>query len=220
MFKYILFLLVLVSVPAYAQVGQTTDGTHANITVGGNMTNTGNATLTADAEVTTQQGRWQGDYTANVNYQQSKHVKTIEMYGFEAKRNYILNDRNYVVGDVRYDYNDFRPWKNTGIAAAGWGYKLIRSKNFKVSNEFTVGARQTDDGTYAVARNSLWIRYNKGPITVYNKFLYEKSNIDYYRNQTGISYNLSKTFAVGIQNLYTKDVKENNITSMTLGFQF
>lgn len=221
MIKHILALLALsIAVPAYAQVGQTTDGTHANVTIGGMMTDHGNATATLDGEITTQKGKWQGVYDANVNYQQGKHVKLIEMIALEAKSNYALNDRNYLVGDVRYDYNDFRPWKHTGIAATGWGYKILHTEHLKVSNELTAGVRETDDGTYTVARDSLWVRYNNGPVTVYNKFLFEKSNIDYYRNQSGISYNVTESLAVGMQNLYTRDIKENNITSMTLGFKF
>ena len=221
MIKHILaFLALSVSVPAYAQVGQTTDGTHATATVGGMMTDHGNATVTFDGEVTTQQNKWQGVYDVNLNYQQAKSVKLVEMIALEAKRNYALNERNYLVGDVRYDYNDFRPWKHTGVAAAGWGYKILRTEHLKISNELTAGVRETDDGTYAVARTSLWIRYTNGPITAYNKFLFEKSNIDYYRNQSAITYNLTNSLAVGVQNLYTRDIKENNITTMTLGFKF
>ena len=221
MIKRIIFLFsLLLATGAHAQVGQTVDGTHATINVGGNFTASGNANATVAAELTTQKGRWQGDYTVDYNYQQSKNKATVSLGGLEAKRNYALNDRNYLIGDLRYDYNQFRPWQHTGIAAVGWGYKLIRTKNLKVSNELTAGYRKTDFGDYAVVRDSVWIRYNNGPVTVLNKFLYEKSNIDYYKNQSAITYSLNKSVNVGIQNMYTRDVKENNITSFTLGYKF
>lgn len=220
--KYILTLLfaLIVGTPAFAQVGQTTDGTHATLAVGGMFTDHGNATATVDGELTTQNGRWQGVYDVNYNYQQSKSIATVNMGGLEAKRNYAIDSRNYAVADIRYDYNEFRSWQNTGVAAVGWGFKIFRNDHLKISNELTGGVRQTDQGTYTVARDSLWIRYTNGPITAYNKYLFEKSNIDYYRNQTGISYNLNNLVAIGVQNLYTRDIKENNITSMTLGFKF
>jgi len=217
-----LFALValLFATPVYAQSNQTTDGTHAVLAVGGMFTDHGNATATVDGELTTQYGRWQGVYDINYNYQQSKSVATVNMGAAEIKRNYALNDRNYVIGDIRYDYNQFRPWQNTYVVASGWGYKVYRSDHIKVSNELSAGYRHTDDGDYFVARDSVWFRYSNGPLTAYNKFLYEKSNIDYYRNQAAITYNLNNLVAIGVQNLYTRDIKENDITSFTLGVKF
>jgi len=212
-----LFLSLAFTASAHAQ---SVDGSHANLTLGGMFTDHGNATATVDGELTTQAGRWQGVYDANYNYQQSKHVTTVSMGGVEAKRNYALNSKNYLIADVRYDYNQFRPWQNTEVAAVGWGYKLIRTDHLKVSNELTGGYRKTDFGSYLVGRDSVWIRYSNGPVTAYNKFLFEKSNIDYYKNQSSIVYNLNNKVAVGLQNLYTKDVKENNITSFTFGLNF
>ena len=212
-----LFLGLVLASSAHAQ---SVDGSHANLTVGGMFTDHGNATATIDGELTTQSGRWQGVYDVNYNYQQSRSVATVNMGAVEAKRNYSLDNRNYLIADARYDYNEFRPWQNTEIAAVGWGYKLIRTDHLKVSNELTGGYRKTDFGNYLVGRDSLWIRYSNGPLTAYNKLLFEKSNIDYYRNQSAISYSLNNQVAVGVQNLYTRDIKENNITSFTIGINF
>lgn len=213
MFKYLLPLFLVFSSAAYAK-------TQTSISIGGMVTDRGNATLTIDADVTSEKGKWQSIYEFDSSYQQSKNKTTLNMISSEAKKNYALDNRNYVIGDVRYDFNQFRPWQHTGVISTGWGYKIVRSKNFKISNELTTGIRITDDGKYLVGRNSLWIIYNTGPVTVTNKFLYEKSNIDYYRNQTIVSYKLTNKFAVGIQNMYTKDVLKNNVTSFTFGAKF
>lgn len=211
--KILAIAALFAATPAWAD-------TTGAVTLGGMFTDHGNATATLDSEFVTQNGPWQGVYDLNYNYQQSHSVTTVSMGGAEVKRNYAITDRNYAIADARYDYNEFRPWQHTAIAAVGWGYKIYRDDHFKISNELTAGYRRTDFGDYAVARDSLWIRYTNGAVVAYNKFLFEKSNIDYYRNQAAIQYNLNSTLAVGVQNLYTRDVKENDITSFTLGVKF
>ena len=218
MIKYFAPLLLLASTSAYAQ-DTASSATKTSLTIGGMATDHGNASLTFDGEVATQKGRWQGVYDLDASYQQAKNVVTLDMISGEAKQNYALDARDYLIGDVRYDYNEFRPWKNTGVISAGYGYKLVRTGNIKISNELTTGIRITDDGKYAVLRDSVWISYNKGPFTAVNKFLIEKSNINYYRNQSVVSYALTPVLSVGVQNMYTRDVKENNVTSFTLGLK-
>jgi hypothetical protein len=214
MIKYFAPLLLLVSTSAYAQ-------TNATVSVGGMKTDHGGATLTFDGELSHQHGKWQGVYDIDTAYQEAKHTTTMNMEAVEAKENYAIDDRNYaIVGNARYDFNQFRPWKRTEVVAAGWGYKLVRTDNLKVSNELTTGVRLAAGEKYAVFRNSLWIRYSKGPLTALNKFLYERSNINYYRNQTVASYALTPVLTAGVQNMYTRDVKENNVTSFTLGAKF
>jgi hypothetical protein len=96
----------------------------------------------------------------------------------------------------------------------------LRTKHFKISNEFSVAELETDFETGSIWRNSLWIRYDASPtVIVTNKYLVEDGN--YARNQTSVEYKFENGVTVGVGNLYTKDdYLSDNISTFNIGYQW
>ena len=210
---FISFVGLLLASPAVAK-------TEGSVTLGGTITEHGTSSESTSAEVITLNGRHEGIYDFNNTIQLSKGKTTLNLISGEAKEIHNISKNFYVIGDVRYDYDQFRSWHDTGVAAAGVGYRIIHTKNLKVSNELTTGVRATDFGGYAVVRESLWARYESNRVYAFTKLLFEKSNISYYRAQSGVNFKVTPKLSFGVQNLYSKDVKENDITSFNLGIRF
>ena len=212
--KYLIaLLLVSISGPAFANV-------EGSASAGGSMAVHGTESETTTLDVIDSSGPWEGVYSFNNAFQRTKGVTSINLIDGEIKENYNLKPKLYVISDFRYDYNEFRPWQNTGVIATGFGYRLIHTKKLKISDEVTLGIRITDLGKYPVIRDSLWIRLDTGKLQAYSKLLYEKSNISYYQEQSGIDFKVTKLLTFGIKDIYSKDIKLNHITSFNIGVKF
>ena len=195
--------------------------TSGGVTIGGTIADHGTSSESTNLDVVSLHGSWEDLYDFNNTIQLSHGKTSLNLISGEAKKLYNFKRHHfYVIGDVRYDYNQFRPWQHTGVVAVGAGYRIIHTDTFKLSNELTGGARATDFGIYPVIRESLWARYETKRVYLYTKLLVERSNITYYREQSGINYNVTPKLTFGIQNLYTRDVKENDITTFNLGVHF
>ena len=88
--------------------------------------------------------------------------------------------------------SDLRPINSRLQSSIGWGYKILRTEKFKMSNEFATGILYSDMGSELIFRNSLWFFYEVAPkLNFSNKFLYEAADTPLIRNETSFDYLLT-----------------------------
>jgi putative salt-induced outer membrane protein YdiY len=189
--------------------------------IGGSMVESTDSTnLSANIRQHWENDEWQYDVDGTYNFQKSSGEQTTNKYYTSGKVNYNLSSEYYVFALASIDNDKFRLDEQRIIFGTGLGYKILRTKHFKISNEFSVAELETDFETGSIWRNSLWIRYDASPtVIVTNKYLVEDGN--YARNQTSVEYKFENGVTVGVGNLYTKDdYLSDNISTFNIGYQW
>ena len=143
--------------------------------------------------------------------------KVNDLY-FQVKQNYKLTDKSYALGVVQLDYDKLEPnYTLRTVLGAGYGYKLLKTDNWKISNEVSL-AYLNSSSNELIVRNSLWISYifsEKFNIT--NKLLYESGKDMYLKNETSLMYKLTDKVSLGVSNTYTDSVESKNIFTLNVG---
>jgi putative salt-induced outer membrane protein YdiY len=205
-------LLVMFGLPGFAHASGKAD-------FGGKIDN-GNLFLLTSVDHTWEtKENVERDIEFDWRYQDKNNIKTDNEGLIGFKHRWEFHDKHYVFGLGRYDYDEFRPIQNRTQANVGWGYKILRTEKFKMSNEFAMGLLHTDIGNEILFRNSLWFFYKVAPkLNFTNKFLYEASNTPLVRNETSFSYLLTDKTRISIKNVYTEDPDSDNIVSFNIGY--
>lgn len=196
-------------------------GAGGSATIGGSMIeSTDSINLSSAIKQHWENDQWQYDIDSTYNYQKASGEETTNKYYAAGKINYNLGTKHYVFALASIDNDKYRPDQQRLITGTGYGYKILRTKNFKVSNEFSVANLETDFDSYAIWRNSLWFRYDASPtVVITNKYLVEDGN--YARNQTSVEYKFENGITLGVGNLYTKDdYLSDNISTFNIGYQW
>ena len=172
-------------------------------------------------------GKFERDIEFDYRYRDENNLKTTNKGLIAFKQRYEFKPKHYTFGLVRYDYDEFRVINHRSQVNIGWGYKILRTEKFKMSNEFAVGFLNSKIDTSShseneiLFRNSLWFFYQVAPkLNFSNKFLYEASNIPLIRNETKFDYLLTDKVKIGLKNIYTEDPYSDNILSFNIGYIF
>jgi|TARA_B100000315_G_scaffold131391_1_gene120949 putative salt-induced outer membrane protein YdiY len=209
--KKILLILCLITNPVYAS-GQ--------IDFGGKLDD-GDLSITTSVDYTWPAGKFERDIEFDYRYKDEDDIRSTSKGLIEFKQRYEFHNKHYTFGLARYDYNEFRPINSRLQSSIGWGYKILRTERFKMSNEFAIGALHTDIGNEVLFRNSLWFFYEVAPkLNFSNKFLYEAADEPLIRNETSFDYLLTDKIKIGLKNIYTKDPRNDNILYFNVGYIF
>jgi len=209
--KKILLILCLITNPVYAS-GQ--------IDFGGKLDD-GDLSITTSIDYTWPAGKFERDIEFDYRYKDEDDIRSTSKGLIEFKQRYEFHNKHYTFGLARYDYNEFRPINSRLQSSIGWGYKILRTERFKMSNEFAIGALHTDIGNEVLFRNSLWFFYEVAPkLNFSNKFLYEAADEPLIRNETSFDYLLTDKIKIGLKNIYTKDPHNDNILYFNVGYIF
>jgi putative salt-induced outer membrane protein YdiY len=172
-------------------------------------------------------GKFERDIEFDYRYKELDEHKNTNKGLIAFKQRYEFKPKHYAFGLVRYDYNEFRPINHRRQVNIGWGYKLIRSENIKMSNEFAVGYLNSKIDTSPnseneiLFRNSLWFFYKLAPkLNFTNKFLYEASNTPLIRNEASFNYLLTDKIKISLKDVYTEDPHNKNYLSFNVGYTF
>jgi|TARA_Y100000296_G_C5155040_1_gene248543 putative salt-induced outer membrane protein YdiY len=209
--KKILLILCLITNPVYAS-GQ--------IDFGGKLDD-GDLSITTSVDYTWPAGKFERDIEFDYRYKDEDDIRSTSKGLIEFKQRYEFHNKHYTFGLARYDYNEFRPINSRLQSSIGWGYKILRTERFKMSNEFAIGALHTDIGNEVLFRNSLWFFYEVAPkLNFSNKFLYEAADEPLIRNETSFDYLLTDKIKIGLKNIYTEDPRNDNILYFNVGYIF
>ena len=209
--KKILLILCLITNPVYAS-GQ--------IDFGGKLDD-GDLSITTSIDYTWPAGKFERDIEFDYRYKDEDDIRSTSKGLIEFKQRYEFHNKHYTFGLARYDYNEFRPINSRLQSSIGWGYKILRTERFKMSNEFAIGALHTDIGNEVLFRNSLWFFYEVAPkLNFSNKFLYEAADEPLIRNETSFDYLLTDKIKIGLKNIYTEDPHNDNILYFNVGYIF
>ena len=206
--KYYLFIILLLS---SFILGDTT----ANV---GLTLVDDDITLNTKITHSAEKGNWQTNYQTNYIYKRVDGKEKVNDLYFQVKQNYKLTDKSYALGVVQLDYDKLRPnYTLRTVLGAGYGYKLLKTDNWKISNEVSL-AYLNSSSNELIVRNSLWISYifsEKFNIT--NKLLYESGKDMYLKNETSLMYKLTDKVSLGVSNTYTDSVETKNIFNLNVG---
>ena len=166
-------------------------------------------------------GKWQSNYISTYIYKKAGGVETVNDLFFQFKENYALNDKSYLIGVAQIDYDKFRiEYDLRAVTGLGYGYKLLRTDKWKVSNEVSFAYLKSDTNELII-RNSLWVQYKLSTnLSLVNKFLVESGNNPYIRNSTDLMYKLSEKVSLGVGNTYTDNITSKNIFTINLAIKF
>ena len=211
--------LVMFGLPGFAHATG-----HADF---GGKLDDGDLSLITSIDYTWPTGKFERDIEFDYRYRDENNLKATNKGLIAFKQRYEFKPKHYTFGLLRYDYDEFRTINHRSQVNIGWGYKILRTEKFKMSNEFAVGYLNSKIDTSPhseneiLFRNSLWFFYQVAPkLSFTNKFLYEGSDIPLVRNETTFDYLLTDKLKVGIKNTYTEDPRSDNILSFNIGYVF
>ena len=166
-------------------------------------------------------GKWQSNYISTYIYKKAGGVETVNDLFFQFKENYALNDKSYLIGVAQVDYDKFRTaYDLRAVTGLGYGYKILRTDNWKVSNEISFAYLKSVTNEFII-RNSLWAKWTLSTnLSLVNKLLVESGNNPYIRNSTDLMYKLTERVSLGIGNTYTDNLTSKNIFTINLAIKF
>lgn len=211
--KLILTLALAFSFPAYAQVERETTGS-----IGGTITNSDNITITGAIKHVTDTGPREYSVEADLLYKSANGVTSREQVNAFAKMNQDIHARHYVQVGVRYRHDPRTFSTDQAVYSIGHGYRIVKNDRTKISNEISVGYKHgTGNYSDVVVRESLWISHKLNKkVSVSNQFLIEEGKRTFIQNKAEVKYKLTDRLSFSLQDLYTKDYREDN----TLAFAF
>jgi putative salt-induced outer membrane protein YdiY len=214
--KLLVVLALLFSTPAYADTVQGS--------IGGTVIDSNNTVITGsfDYDSKKENSNWQKYLDMDYIYNDTHGMRLKNRFDAFAKLDYNLDSKNYLQGEARYEYNQLGIHNNKIVVAIGNGYRLVHSKNMKLSFETSVGIAKATDFNEIILRESVWATYKLNDSShLEEKFLIEhgKSH-DYIRNKASIVFDISKHVFVSVTNIYTDDYSVSKITTFNFGAKF
>ena len=71
-----------------------------------------------------------------------KYHLTSNRYEAGASAGYKLDERSYIVGALRYENDEFSPFKYQAVGSIGYGYTLIKNQRTELSFEIGPGYKR------------------------------------------------------------------------------
>jgi putative salt-induced outer membrane protein YdiY len=204
------------SLPAYAQVERETTGS-----LGGTVINDDNIVLTGAFKHVTDTGPREYSFESNILYKSANGVTSREQINAFAKINQDIHSKHYVQAGFRYRHDPRTFSEDQAVYSIGHGYRIIKNDKTKLSNELSVGYKHgTGDYSDIVIRESVWVSHKlNDTLSASNKFMVEQGDRTFIQNKAEIKYKLSETISFSIQDLYTKDWREDNTVSFAFSFK-
>ena len=211
--KLILTLALVFSFPAYAQVERETTGS-----LGGTIVNDDNITITGAFKHVTDTGPREYTVEADILYKSVNGSTSREQINAFAKINQDIHPKHYIQAGLRYRHDPRSFSGDQAVYNIGHGYRIVKNARTNISNELSVGYKHGSNSYRdVVVRESLWISHKLNKtVTISNKFLIEQGDRTFVQNKAEIKYKLTERLSFSLQDLYTKDYREDN----TLSFAF
>jgi len=212
----ILSAALLFSFPAYAQVERETTGS-----LGGTVINDDNIVLTGAFKHVTDTGPREYSFESDILYKSANGVTSREQINAFAKVNQDIHPNHYVQAGVRYRHDPRTFSEDQVVYSIGHGFRIIKNDKTKLSNELSVGYKHGTGGySDVVVRESVWVSHNLNKtLSVSNKFVIEQGSRTFIQNKAEIKYALTDKLSFSIQDLYTKDKREDNTISFAFTFK-
>ena len=212
----ILSAALLFSFPAYAQVERETTGS-----LGGTVINDDNIVLTGAFKHVTDTGPREYSFESDILYKSANGVTSREQINAVAKFNQDIHANHYVQASVRYRHDPRTFSEDQAVYSIGHGYRIIKTEKTKLSNELSVGYKHGTGGySDVVVRESIWLSHTLSKtVSVSNKFMIEQGSRTFIQNKAEVKYKLSEKTSFSIQDLYTKDKREDNTISFAFTFK-
>ena len=209
-------LLVMSTAPAYAQVEKETSGS-----LGGTVINDDNIVLTGAFKHVTDTGPREYSFESDILYKSANGVTSREQINAFAKVNQDIHTKHYVQAGVRYRHDPRTFSEDQVVYSIGHGFRIVKNDKTKISNELSVGYKHGTGGySDVVVRESVWISHKLNKkLTASNQFMIEQGSRTFIQNRAEIKYKLSEKTSFSIQDLYTKDKREDNTLSFAFTFK-
>ena len=217
MIRKIIFTLALMfSMPAYAQVERETSGS-----LGGTIINDDNIVLTGGFKHVTDTGPREYSFESDILYKSANGVTSREQINAFAKVNQDIHAKHYVQVGARYRHDPRTFSEDQAVYSIGHGYRIIKNDKTNLSNELSIGYKHGTGGySDIVVRESIWLSHNLSKtISVSNKFMIEQGSRTFIQNKAEVKYKLNEKTSFSIQDLYTKDWREDNTISFAFTFK-
>jgi hypothetical protein len=217
MIKKLIFTLALMaSFPAYAQVERETTGS-----LGGTVINDDNIVLTGAFKHVTDTGPREYSFESDILYKSANGVTSREQINAFAKVNQDIHTKHYIQAGVRYRHDPRTFSEDQAVYSIGHGFRIVKTDKTKISNELSVGYKHGTGGySDVVVRESVWVSHKLSKtVSVANKFMIEQGSRTFIQNKAEIKYKLSEKTSFSIQDLYTKDKREDNTISFAFTFK-
>ena len=211
----LVILLLIVSFPAHAR--SETSGS-----IGGILINDDDITLTGSLKYINDTGPREISVEADAIYRTGNDRTAREQVNAFIKLNQDIHPSHYIQASVRYRH-DSRSFSQDQVAyTVGHGYRIIRNDRTRLSNELSVGYKHGSDGySEFIVRDSIWLSHKLSKTTtVSNKFLIEQGNRTFIQNRLEVSFRLTENTTFKLQDIYTRDSRNDNTMSFAIGFRF
>ncbi len=148
----------------------------------------------------------------------TEYNTTANRFEIGGSSGYKLDERRYIVGALRYENDDFSPYKYQWTASLGYGYTAIKNERTELSFEIGPGYKRSDErpfvrntGTPPVAtvidpevrgevigRGLIAFKHQLTTSTAFeNTFLVEAgSNNQFIQNDTGLAVSMTDALAL------------------------
>jgi putative salt-induced outer membrane protein YdiY len=212
----ILSAALLFSSPAYAQVQKETTGS-----LGGTVINDDNIVLTGAFKHVTDTGPREYSFESDILYKSANGVTSREQINAFAKINQDIHPKHYIQVGARYRHDPRTFSEDQAVYSIGHGYRIIKNDKTKLSNELSVGYKHGTGGySDVVVRESIWLSHKLNEtLSVSNKFMIEQGSRTFIQNKAEIKYALTDKLSFSVQDLYTKDKREDNTISFAFTFK-
>jgi hypothetical protein len=209
-------LLVMSTAPAYAQVQKETSGS-----LGGTVINDDNIVLTGAFKHVTDTGPREYSFESDILYKSANGVTSREQINAFAKINQDIHSKHYLQVGVRYRHDPRTFSEDQAVYSIGHGFRIVKNDKTKISNELSVGYKHGTGGySDVVVRESIWISHKLNKqLTASNQFMIEQGSRTFIQNKAEIKFKLSEKTSFSIQDLYTKDWREDNTLSFAFTFK-
>ena len=133
---------------------------HPKIKANLGYTSSGNDSHTLKSKISTssEEGEWQSIFEADYFLKTTNGSENKNELHSSFKRNYTYDMKEYLFGELQIDDDKFRDIKTRNLAAIGYGYKLLRTDRYKMSNELSVASLRSKYNE-VILRNSIWFKY-------------------------------------------------------------
>jgi putative salt-induced outer membrane protein YdiY len=219
-------LLLLTSLLAFSSVAAKEA---TEISLNGSFVQGSGTVLNSTFQYDGVESKWQEHYIGDFLYKKFDGTVVHTNADLGVKLDYNLADTYYLQGGVRGEYDNLKNDTYSATTEFGIGVRLVHTSKVRLSDEIGVGVHSQRFGEVPVASNSLWFTWKIDNNLVFsNKFLIERGlhrnylNTTYYTsNITALSYKLSPTLDLSIQQKYKKEPDiVTNITLLGLALHF